>query len=65
MAPSCVQVFSKGMESGTENLKGIDVMAPQTTYTEVRRFIGATEIFCHFIKSFAKLLEQPAWGWEQ
>ena len=44
-----------GMEPGTEGLKGIAGIAPPATYTQVRKFLGATGYFRHFIKGYAKI----------
>ena len=43
------------MELGTEGLKGITEIAPPATYTQVRKFLGATGYFRHFIKGYAKI----------
>ena len=43
------------MEPSTEGLKGITKIAPPATYTQVRKFLGATGYFHHFIKGYAKI----------
>ena len=40
---------------GTENLKGITAMAPPSTYTEIRKFLGATGWFRKFIKGYSRI----------
>ena len=49
------KVSIAGMEPGTEGLKGIAEIAPPATYTQVRKFLGATGYFHHFIKGYAKI----------
>ena len=49
------KVSAEGMQLGTEGLKGIVEIAPPTTYTEVRQFIGATGFFHQFIKNYSKI----------
>ena len=49
------KVSAAGMEPGTEGLKGITEIVPPATYTQVRKFLGATGYFCHFIKGYAKI----------
>ena len=44
-----------GMELGTEGLKGITEIAPPATYTQMRKFLGATGYFRHFIKGYARI----------
>ena len=47
------------MKPGDEGLKGITEMVLPANYTEIRRFLGATRFFWHFIKNctrIAKLL---------
>ena len=49
------KVSMAGMELGTEGLKGIAKIAPPATYTQVRKFLGATGYFRRFIKGYAKI----------
>ena len=49
------KVSTAGMEPGTEGLKGIAEIMPPTTYTQVRKFLGATGYFRHFIKGYARI----------
>ena len=49
------KVSAAGMEPGTEGLKGIAEIAPPATYTQVRKFLGSTGYFRHFIKGYAKI----------
>ena len=49
------KVSAAGMELGTEGLKGIAEIAPPATYTQVRKFLGATGYFRHFIKGYARI----------
>ena len=49
------KVSMAGMEPGTEGLKGIAEIAPPAMYTQVRKFLGATGYFRHFIKGYAKI----------
>ena len=49
------KVSVAGMEPGTEGLKGIAEIAPPATYTQVRKFLGTTGYFRHFIKGYAKI----------
>ena len=49
------KVFTAGMEPGTEGLKGIVEIMPPTTYTQVRKFLGAMGYFCCFIKGYARI----------
>ena len=44
------KVSAAGMEPGTDGLKGITEIAAPATYTQVRKFLGATGYFRHFIK---------------
>ena len=44
-----------GMEPGTNGLKGIVEIAPPATYTQVRKFLGATGYFRRFIKGYARI----------
>ena len=43
------------MELGTEGLKGIAKIATPATYTKVRKFLGTTGYFHHFIKGYARI----------
>ena len=65
------KVSEEGMKPGEEGLKSIAEMAPPWNYTEIRRFLGATGFFCHFIKNYAHiarplndLLEGEASKWK-
>ena len=49
------EISAKGMLPGQKGIKEIAQMGPPTTYTGVRKFIGAIRHFCHFIKNFACL----------
>ena len=49
------KVSAAGMEPATEGLKGIVKITPPATYTQVRKFLGATGYFRHFIKGYAKI----------
>ena len=49
------KVSADDMMPGTNNIKGIAEMAPPTTVTEVRRFLGATGFYRRFIKGYAKI----------
>ena len=49
------QVSVQGMKPGTENLRAIAKMAPPTTYTGIREYIGMTGFFQRFIKGYAKI----------
>ena len=44
-----------GIEPGTEGLKGITKIAPPAMYTQVRKFLGATGYFRHFIKGYTRI----------
>ena len=46
------KVSMAAMEPGTEGLKGIAKIAPPAMYTQVRKFLGATGYFRHFIKGY-------------
>ena len=45
------KVSEEGMKPGDDGLRGIAEMAPPANYTEIRRFLGATGFFRHFIKN--------------
>ena len=49
------KVSVAGMEPGTEGLKGIAKITPPATYTQVRKFLGTTGYFRHFIKGYTKI----------
>ena len=49
------KVSVAGMEPGAEGLKGIAEIAPPATYTQVRKFLGATGYFRNFIKGYARI----------
>ena len=51
------RVSADGMKPGTENVEGIAEMAPPTTYTGIRRFLGATGFYRRFIKGYAKIAQ--------
>ena len=40
---------------GTDNIRGIVEMAPPTTVTEVRRFLGTTGFYRRFIKGYVNI----------
>ena len=50
-------VSADGMKPGMENVEGIAEMAPPTTYTGIRRFLGATGFYRRFIKGYAKITQ--------
>ena len=59
------------MKPGEEGLKSIAEMAPPRNFTKIRRFLGATGFFLHFIKNYAciarplnDLLEGEASKWK-
>ena len=49
------KVSAAGMEPGTEGLKGIAEITPPAMYTQVRKFLGTTGYFHHFIKGYARI----------
>ena len=49
------KVSVAGMEPGTDGLKGIAEIAPPAIYTQVRKFLGMTGYFRHFIKGYARI----------
>ena len=49
------KVSAARMELGTKGLKGIKEIAPPTTYTQVRKFLGAVGYFRRFIKGYARI----------
>ena len=46
---------AKGMEPGIDGIKAIVEMAPPTTYTGIRQFLGATGYFRRFIKGYTNI----------
>ena len=48
------KISAKGMLPGQKGVEEIAWMGPPTTNTGIRKFIGATGYFCHFIKNFAR-----------
>ena len=51
------QVSAKGMKPSIGNLKAIAEMAPPTTATGIRQFLGATGFYHRFIKGYAKIAQ--------
>ena len=51
------RVSTDGMKPGTDNLDGIAAMAPPTTATGIRRFLGATGFYWRFIKGYARIVQ--------
>ena len=49
------EISAKGMLPGQKGIEEIAWMRPPTMYTGVRKFIGATGYFCHFIKNFTQI----------
>ena len=49
------EISTKGMLPGQKGVEETAQMGPPTTYTGVRKFIGAIGYFCHFIKNFAQI----------
>ena len=49
------KVSAARMEPGTDGLKGIAEITPPATYTQVRKFLGATGYFRRFIKGYARI----------
>ena len=49
------KVSTARMEPGTEGLKGIAKIVPPAMYTQVRKFLGTTGYFRHFIKGYARI----------
>ena len=65
------KVSEEGMKLGDDGLKGMAEMPPPANYTEIRRFLGVTGFFWHFIKNYAwiakplnDLLEGEASKWK-
>ena len=51
------RVSADGMKPGTDNLDGIAAMAPPTTATGIRRFLGATGFYRRLIKGYARIAQ--------
>ena len=51
------RVSADRMKLGTDNLDGIAAMAPPTTATRIRRFLGATGFYRRFIKGYARIAQ--------
>ena len=49
------EISAKGMLLGQESIKEIAHMGPPTTYTGIRKFIGAVGNFRRFIKNFTRI----------
>ena len=49
------EISAKGMLPRQKGIKEIACMGPPTTYTGIRKFIGAVGYFCHFIKNFVQI----------
>ena len=49
------EISAKGMLPGQKSLEEIACMGPPTTYTGIRKFIGAVGYFRRFIKNFARI----------
>ena len=49
------EISAKGMLPEQKGIKKIACMGPPTTYTGIRKFIGAVGYFRHFIKNFAQI----------
>ena len=65
------KVLEEGMKPREEGLMSIAEMAPPWNYTKIRRFLGATGFFWHFIKNYTRiarplndLLEGEASKWK-
>ena len=56
------KVSNARMEPGTESLKGIAEITPPAMYTQVRKFLGTMGYFRHFIKGYAKPLNNLLQG---
>ena len=46
-----------GMEPGTKGLKGIAEIMSLATYTQMRKLLGATSYFRHFIKGYVRIVK--------
>ena len=51
------RVSANGMIPGTDNLDGIAAMAPPTTATGIRQFLGATGFYRRFIKGYVRITQ--------
>ena len=51
------RVSANGMKPGTDNLDGILAMAPPTTATGIRRFLGATGFYRRVIKGYTRIAQ--------
>ena len=51
------KVSAVWMEPGTEGLKNIAEIMPPAMYTQVRKFLGTTGYFRHFIKGYARIVK--------
>ena len=51
------RVSADGMKLGTKTVEGIAEMASPTTYTGIRRFLGATGFYQRFKKGYAKIAQ--------
>ena len=49
------EISKDGMLPGDDNVHSIAELAPPSTFTGIRRFLGATGYFRHFIKNYAKI----------
>ena len=49
------EISAKGMLPRQKGIEEITRMGPPTTYTGIRKFIGAIGYFRHFIKNFARI----------
>ena len=49
------EISAKGMLPGQKGIEEITHMGPPTTYTGIRKFIGAVGYFRHIIKNFARI----------
>ena len=49
------EISAKGILPGQKGIKETAQMGPPTTYTGVRKFIGAVGYFHHFIKNFTRI----------
>ena len=49
------KISTKGMLPGQKGVEEIAWMGPPTTYTGIRKFIGAVGYFHHFIKNFTRI----------
>ena len=49
------EISKDGMLPGDDNVRSIAELAPPSTFTGIRRFLGATGYFRRFIKNYAKI----------